>query len=280
MPTPQAKVLALHLDHLRLRDLAPTHIRSRQRAVERLAGFLDRDATTASTAELLDYVGRIPRTTNRSKYAEISHLACFFSWAQMHGHINSDPCRMVPRPKLSRLLPRPMSEADTTMAITSAPPRIRLWLVLAGFEGLRACEIACLDRSDVLDNAPTPVLIAHGKGRKDRVVPLNERTLAELRAYGLPSRGPLFPRMDGRPGPTSAHRVSVIANDHLHGIGITDTLHSLRHRFATQTYAATQDILVVGALLGHADPASTAGYAAYSNARALAAVRALDLIPA
>jgi site-specific recombinase XerD len=278
MSTPQTVALTPHLTHLRLRDLAATHIRSRQRAVERLAGFLSRDAATATTDELLDYVARMPRTTNRSKYAEISHLACFFAWAHLHGHIPSDPCRMVPRPKLSRLLPRPMSEADVAVAIENAPPRVRLWLVLAGFEGLRACEIASLDRSDVLDNAAMPALIAHGKGRKDRIVPLGERALAELRAYGLPSRGPLFLRMDRRPGRTSAHRVSVVANDYLHGMGITDTLHSLRHRFATLTYDATRDILVVGALLGHVDPASTAGYAAYSDARAQAAVRALDPI--
>ncbi len=53
-----------------------------------------------------------------------------------------------------------------------------------------------------------------------------------------------------------------------------DTLHSLRHRAATGLVRL--DVLVVGALLGHSDPASTAGYAAYSDARAVAAVRALD----
>lgn len=280
MPTPSTTGLHPHLDHLRLRDLAATHVRSRQRAIERLAGHLDRDASTATPDELLAYVGRIPRNTSRSKYAEVSHIVCFFRWAHLHEFIASDPSRKVPRPRLSRLLPRPMSEADVAVAIENAPPRIRIWLVLAAYEGLRACEIACLDRTDVLTTALTPVVIAHGKGRKDRVVPLGERALAELRAFGMPARGPLFPRLDGLPGPTSAHRVSTICCDYLHGLGITDSLHSLRHRFATRAYAASQDILVVGALLGHEDPASTAGYAAYSNAAAQAAVRALDVVSA
>lgn len=280
MAHPQTSGLAAHLRHLRLRDLAPTHIRSRQRAVERLAGHLDRDASTASTDDLLDYLPRLPRTTARSRYAEHSHLACYFAWTTEQGITASDPMRQVPRPKLSRLLPRPMSEEDTSVAINSASARIRVCLVLAAYQGLRACEIAALQRADILDTAAVPVLIAHGKGRKDRVVPLGERTLAELRAFGLPSRGPVLPRIDARqPGePISAHRVSTMTNDYLHGLGITDTLHTLRHRFATRTYAATQDVLVVAALLGHEDPATTAGYAAYSMPAAVAAVRALDVV--
>lgn len=280
MDAPVTVALRAHLDHLRLRDLAPTHVQARRRAVERLAMSLGRDAATATRADLLDYLPGLPRTTSRSRYAEHSHLSCFFAWAVEEGHVERNAMRQIPRPKLSRLLPRPMSEEDTAVAIESAPGRIRVWLVLAAYQGLRACEIAALHRSDVLDTAPVPVLIAHGKGRKDRVVPMGDRALSELRAYGIPARGPLFPRADGKPGATAAHRVSVISNEYLHGLGIDDTLHSLRHRFATMTYAATQDVLVVAALLGHEDPATTAGYAAYSNAATVAAVRSLDRVAA
>lgn len=278
MSTPQTTGLTEHLQHLRLRDLAPTHIAARRHAVNRLASHLNRDAATATTDELLHHLARLPRTTNRSRYAARSHLACFFAWTTEQGTTTHDPMRKVPRPKLTRLLPRPMSEEDTYVAIDSAPPRIRVCLVLAGYSGLRACEIAALERTDILDNAPTPVLIAHGKGRKDRVVPLGERSLAELRAYGMPPRGSLLRRADGQVGRVGAHRVSSMCNEYLHGLGITDSLHTLRHRFATQTYAATQDLLVVAALLGHEDPATTAGYAAYSNPRMVQAVRALDVL--
>lgn len=273
---PVPPVLAAHLAELRLRDLASTHIRCRQRTVERLTDHLGRDALSATADDIRDYLAAIPRGTPRSRYAEHSNLACYFRWAVLHGHLDSDPTAKIPRPRLSRLLPRPISEADLHVAIDNADGRIRLWLVLAAYEGLRACEIAALDRADVLDHAQVPVLIAHGKGRKDRVVPLGQRALDELALYGMPSRGPLFPRLDGRPGPTSPHRVSIVANNYLHGLGISDTLHALRHRFATRTYQSTTDILVVAELLGHADPKSTAGYAAFSNPRAVAAVAALD----
>lgn len=276
MRIPDTSGLPEHLAYLRLRGLACTHVHARRRAIERLAVRLDRDAAEATTDELQQYLSNLPRTTARSRYAEHSHLSCFFTWAAEDGVIAANPMRKIPRPKLSRLLPRPMSEEDTLVAIENAPARIRVCLVLAAYQGLRACEIAALTRNDILDTAPIPVLIAHGKGSKDRVIPLGERALAELRAFGMPVRGPLLRREDGQPGGISPHRVSSMVNTYLHDMGIGDTLHQLRHRFATRTYAATQDVLVVAALLGHEDPATTAGYAAYSNPRAVEAVRALD----
>lgn len=276
-PAMTTSPLTLHLADMRLRDLATTHMTARRRAVERLADYLDRDALTVTTDELRRYLGSLPRTTPRSRYAEQSHLICYLRWATQHGHLDHDPSVTIPRPRLTRLLPRPISEPDLTAALLGAPARERMMLVLAAYAGLRACEIAALDRSDILDHAPIPCLVAHGKGRKDRVVPLSATVLTELRDYGLPARGPLFPRRDGQPGRTSAARVSKDANAVLHGLGIVDTLHSLRHRFATATYAASQDILVVAALLGHSDPATTAGYAAWSQQAAAAAVRALDV---
>ncbi len=64
-----------------------------------------------------------------------------------------------------------MSEDDVKRAIDNADGGVRLWLVLAGYAGLRCIEIAALYRHDILDGADPPVLIAHGKGNKDRAVP-------------------------------------------------------------------------------------------------------------
>ncbi len=64
-------------------------------------------------------------------------------------------------------------------------------------------------------------------------------------------------------------------NDYLHELGIPDTLHAGRHRFGTRVYAGMPDIRVVQALMGHSDPATTAGYVAYSSVRAVEAVERL-----
>lgn len=72
-------------------------------------------------------------------------------------------------------------------------------------------------------------------------------------------------------------RVSQLSNAHLHGCGIRETLHQLRHRFGTLTYQATRDLRLVQELMGHADPASTAGYAAHCPSAGVAAVEALPV---
>ncbi len=57
---------------------------------------------------------------------------------------------------------------------------------------------------------------------------------------------------------------------------IAATLHQLRHRFATAAYqAAGGDLRLVQELLGHRSPVTTAGYAAYDQAAAAAAVEAI-----
>ncbi len=148
-------------------------------------------------------------------------------------------------------------------------------LVLAAYAGLRACEIARLHRTDILDGLDIPSLVAHGKGNKDRIVPMCDRVVSELQTYGIPQRGPLFPRLDGRAGAWTGPRVSMVANLYLHEQGIADTLHSLRHRFATRCQAETGNLLVVATLLGHDNPATTMIYAQYDNRAGYAAVQAL-----
>lgn len=65
---------------------------------------------------------------------------------------------------------------------------------------------------------------------------------------------------------------------YLAGLGISATMHQLRHRFGTMAYEACQDIRVVGELMGHSSPSVTAGYVAYSKAEAKRAVLALPSV--
>ena len=145
-------------------------------------------------------------------------------------------------------------------------------LVLAAYEGCRAVELARLDRADVLDTADPPVLIVHGKGDKERLLPLAPAVLDELRRYGMPKQGPVFPRRDGQVGHNTATRISNIVSEYLHDQHLPMTLHQCRHRFATDAYRASHDLRLVQELLGHANPATTAGYAAFAPADAVTVV--------
>lgn len=212
----------------------------------------------------------------------VGHVRAFYSWALRSGVLLQDPARWIPVPPATRRLPRPAPEAAVMTAVRTAPDRIRPWLVLAGWQGLRAKEIALLRRECVLDALDPPLLLVAAdatKGRSERLVPLSAFALETLQACGLPARGWVFLRHDGQAGPNRPAIISRLSNEHLAECGLGVTLHQFRHWFGTQTYKASLDIRVVQELLGHSSPAMAAKYAAFSRSSATAAVAALPVPP-
>ncbi len=273
MPTPDP--VSAHLTWMRLRGLRADTITQRRRSLARLERAVG-PLLDATESDLLTWQERL-RGSPRYLANQLANCASFYAWATDVAELLSvNPARRLVRPKIPRSVPRPIAEDRLGLAISHAPPDIRCWLVLGAYAGLRAGEMARLQRQDVLDTAETPVLIIDGKGGKQRVVPASPRVLFELRAYGMPSRGYIFRRRDGLPGAPTPARVSQLVNGYLHELGVEDTGHAARHRFGTLTYKRSRDLRMVQELLGHADPGSTAGYAAYAAEAAAAVVASLD----
>ena len=212
----------------------------------------------------------------------MSSVRGFYAWMAAEGLRDDDPAAKIPVPVTPRRLPRPISEQDLMRALDAAPDRIRLMLVLMGWGGLRCKEIANLRRENIRDTAENPVVvIVHGasKGRKERAIPMNDFVVAEVRDARppLPRTGYVFPRHDaatavfygnqhrpgwggGRAGPLSPWMVSRLIGEHLHGLGIAATAHMCRHRYGTQAYAVSEDLIAVRDLMGHAHISTTSGY--------------------
>ena len=271
-PTPEVNA---HLAWMRLRGLRPDTITQRRRALKRLQTALGTDLLDATDETLYDWA--LALTGSPAYIANnVANCCCFYNWAFDTGLIETNPSRHLPRPKVHRGLPRPISGNTLDVALMTAEPDVRCWLVLGAFAGLRAGEMSRLQRKDILEEATQPVLLLDGKGGKQRIVPASSRVLSELRSYGLPSRGYVFRRRDGRPGCPSPARVSQLVNAHLHELGILDTGHAARHRFGTELYQRSRDIRLVQEVLGHADPATSAVYAAFAAGDAARYVEALS----
>lgn len=266
---------------MRLRGLAETYIYNRSRALARMTGELSPvPLLTATAGDLLAWRAGLARLTPDATAAYLSHAREFYAWALGAGHISADPSLSLPGLRRRPRLPRPVAEADALAAVELAPQPVRCWLVLAGWCGLRAREIALLSRECILEQSAPPVLLVDAeaaKGRRERIVPLSAFVLGELAALGLPASGWAFPRRDGRPGPNMPWRVSQLCNVYLHDLGLPVTLHQWRHRFGTQAYAACRDLRAVQELMGHGHPQTTALYVAYSASAAAEAVEALPV---
>lgn len=275
----EAAVIADHLRYMTLLGLSEGSVYARARALHRMARSMTGPLTTASAADVLAWRKSLT-VSDDAVVHYVSHARAFYRWLVREGCREDNPADGVPVPRLRKRLPRPIGEEDLAYAVASANARVRPWLILAAWCGLRAKEIALLRWASVLDTAEPPlILVAHDatKGRKERAVPLHEFAAAELAA--LPGRraGYVFRRHDGRPGHNQPWLVSNLANDHLHACGSAATLHQLRHWFGTNTYRAKRDLRVVQELMGHESPSTTAGYAAFDRAEAIEAVNSLPV---
>jgi integrase/recombinase XerC len=267
-----------HLRHMELSGCQPRTVHGRGLALARMAAVLPAPLLGACAADLLSW--RAGLTVSGDSVATyVSHARAFYGWALDAGLIDENPAARLPAPRRGRRLPRPVSEKHLFAAVAGAPDRIRPWLVLAAWCGLRAKEIALLRRECVLEQAATPVLLIAWdatKGRLERAVPLCPFALEELRPH-LPRTGWVFRRRDGQGGPNRPRHVSNLAAGYLRDAGIPATLHMLRHRFGTEAYRAARDLRLVQELLGHRDPATTAGYAAIVQADAIRVVGQLPV---
>lgn len=244
------------------------------RSAERIMGTPLLRAQPADISRLIA-AERSRGLSDATLYVYAGHLRAFYGWAIGHGYTRRNPVLSAATPRRPKYLPRPIADGPLGMALMTADDRIRVILMLAALAGLRAVEISRLRREDILDHMDPPAIVVQGKGNKPRVVNLSTPLLGELRRYGMPRRGPLIRRLDGKPGHVSPSLISTLANRHLHDLGIPDTLHALRHFAGTALYRQTRDIRLVQDTLGHSSPATTALYAAWAREDAPAAMEEL-----
>ena len=269
-----------HLEHLRIRNLRNWTIYNRERALARLSAWNDSGPILKLTEDDLRrwQMERSAQLQPEPRRTELSHARQFYQWAHGERLIKADPSVRIPLPKVARGLPRPIRDSDLLTAIEAADPLTKAILGLGAFAGLRAHEIAGLNWAEVgLGDRSPHIRVLDGKGGHGRLVPLSATLTGILEALPY-RRGPVIRRLDGRPGPNRAHRVSQRANDYLHELGITDSLHQCRHRFASTAYQSCRDIRAVQELLGHASPTTTSRYAAVASGVAIDAVEAAGTI--
>lgn len=205
-------------------------------------------------ADLLAFLGAHPRWSRATRAMVRSAVRAAYRWAVVAGHVETNPAEHLPPVRRKVPTPHPAPEHAYASALRAASDRERLMLRLAGEVGLRRAEVARVHpQRDLVDDGEGWSLVAHGKGDKDRVVPLPADLARELRLAGP---GYLFPGRSGD-GHLSPHTVGVMIS-RLLPPGVT--MHALRHRFASTAYAATSDLFAVQQLLGHASAATTQVY--------------------
>lgn len=267
-----AELLRLYSLHLGHRGLMANTVAVHGRRLEAMGRFANKSLLSVEQKDVhafLDSRDLAPR----SRCQWLSALHCFYRWAVEEELTQTDPSARIPRPRVPQDLPRPAHTEQLRLALEKADRKMRCWLLLAAYMGLRCQEIAGIRREDVLE-AENVLRVTRGKGAKERILPLHPMVAEALRDLPMPARGWLFRRPMG--GPYQPWMLSQHFNKWLREVGVEATAHQLRHWFATNLYRSTHDLRLTQEMLGHADPKTTAIYTAFDRSQAAQAVATLD----
>ena len=195
-------------------------------------------------------------------------LRSIFGWLHSSGARADDPTSGMRRPRQPRSHPRPLTPTQVHELMSDAAPRVRAYLTLALYAGLRAHEIAKIDGADVTEDW----LYVEGKGGQRAHVPTHPRVWCLAR--DLPPSGPWFPSPKG--GSVDSDAVTHLVGRHMRRHGISGSIHRARHTYATTLLRSGANVRVVQTLMRHQSLTSTQVYTAVDDHERASAIAGLD----
>ena len=223
------------------------------------------------------------QSTKISSSTQSRVLTCLHSFYQFlldNNLINTDPTEQLSYPKLEKKLPvflniqevEKLLEAPNSSSLFGQRDRAMLELLYSC--GLRVSELINLSYHNI--NIKEEFIRIHGKGNKERILPMGEIAIDYLTAYELNSR-PILLKNDQSDSYFLSNRGKAMSRQNFFYIikayatqaGIDKPLspHSLRHAFATHLVQKGADLRSVQLMLGHSDISSTQLYTHIQNAQ-------------
>ncbi len=247
--------LRRYLDHLAALGVAEWRTVTRSEVQAHLAELVRRGLSPRSQARALSAIRQLHALLLAEKLAPVNAT----------DEIDS------PRP--GRRLPSLLSRDEVGRLLSQPEPRRpagrrdRAMLEILYATGLRVSELVSLELNDL--NLETRVLVARGKGSKERLVPVGAPAAEAVRAYLATAREALLGGrrskdlfVTPRGGRMTRQGFAKIVSRHARAAGIRRPIspHKLRHSFATHLLEGGADLRAVQAMLGHADVSTTQIY--------------------
>ncbi|MFT6908618.1 MAG: integrase/recombinase XerD [Oleiphilaceae bacterium] len=267
-----------HLINLKLQGKRPATIDAYSRAVRRITAYFDRTPDTLSTNDLKQYFNALIQTHSWSTVKlDRNGLQFFYRYTLDR---QWEWLNIVKPPQVKRL-PDILTPAQVGLVISETKQqRYQVYFLTLYSMGLRLSEALNLTVHDI-DSQLMQVHVRDGKGGKDRLIPIPQRTLAALRSYWQTHRHPqlLFPGQgEGADSPMDKGGVQKAMKKVLLTCRINKPIspHSLRHCFATHLLEQGLDLRSLQLLLGHASLNTTARYTQLTKVKQQDAARAVN----
>ncbi len=265
--------------------LADNTVTAYGRDLRRFARWLKgRRITDLRIGELSEYVAWLhqEQLATPSIARHIASLKVFFRYLQFEGILQDNPADLLGSQRLWQRVPTVMTPEVVTKFLTSPrgydpyPLRDRSLLELLYATGCRASELSWLRVRDIhLDER---YCLCHGKGNKQRLVPLGEPSVRSVRKYLAEERSalaagakrpPEWLLLSRRGRRLRREAIWELVKKYAARAAVRDPIspHTLRHSFATHLLAGGADLRQVQDMLGHASIATTQIYTHVDQSR-------------
>ncbi|MDR2917039.1 MAG: site-specific tyrosine recombinase XerD [Tannerella sp.] len=209
----------------------------------------------------------------RSQARIISGVKSFYRFLLTEDYLETDPTELLESPKIGKKLPEILTENEINNLINSIDlskaegQRNRAMLEILYSCGLRVSELIGLQYSNVYFDEQ--FIIVKGKGNKQRLVPISEKAIKEIRNYLIDRHNikvqkgfddTLFLNRRGA-GLTRVMVFHIIKEQaKLAGIRKNISPHTMRHSFATHLLEGGANLRAIQVMLGHESITTTEIY--------------------
>ena len=276
--------IKLYVRYLRLeRNLSPNTIEAYRNDLAHLEAFMMRNdlkLENVTLEQLHTFAASLHEygITPRSQARVLSGVRSFFRFLVLDGVVESDPTELLEWPSLPEHLPVVLSleeidRIEDSIDLSKAEGARNRAIIEVLFScGLRVSELVNMKLSDLY--LEDRVLLVRGKGNKERLVPVSNKAIADLKRW-------FFDRnlMKIKPGEDDyvflnrrgAHltrtMILIMVKRQAEEAGIKKTIspHTFRHSFATALLQGGADLRSIQAMLGHEKIDTTLVYTHISN---------------
>lgn len=282
--SPLLPTIKLYVRYLRLeRNLSPNTIEAYRNDLAHLEAFMMRNnlkLENVTLEQLHTFAASLHEygITPRSQARVLSGVRSFFRFLVLDGVVESDPTELLEWPSLPEHLPvvltlEEIDRIEDSIDLSKAEgARNRAIIEMLFSCGLRVSELVNMKLSDLY--LEDRVLLVRGKGSKERLVPVSNKAIADLKRW-------FFDRnlMKIKPGEDDyvflnrrgAHltrtMILIMVKRQAEEAGIKKTIspHTFRHSFATALLQGGADLRSIQAMLGHEKIDTTLVYTHISN---------------
>ncbi len=234
--------------------------------------------------QLLNYLAALKTQGKASSTIarKLAAIKSFYRFLAAERYIKSDPAEVIEAANKGLHLPVVLSVEEMERLLdepnlgTLEGYRDKTMLEVLYATGMRVSELLQLPLANV--NLQMQYVIAFGKGKKERIIPLGSVAVKYLERYLNVVRPQLMREENGKVEtlfvnlwgrPMTRERFFQIIRAYAKSAGINKDIspHVLRHSFATHLLDNGTDLRVVQELLGHADISTTQIYTHLTNKR-------------